>query len=160
MPDIYTQPWYEAVKDTINQEVTKLKDIPDGKWVLAVEIVADGVSPYVGGGADGAANLTATGADERHFLIEISDGRCNWYKEVEGDYGDVELSYRFRGPATVFDEIAAGITDPIDAALKGAVKVRGDMRLLMRQAKHVKVLLEAYSKAVDTSWPKGKPPYA
>jgi hypothetical protein len=29
----------------------------------------------------------------------------------------------------------------------------------MRQAEMVQVLLEAYSQGVDTTWPKGRPPY-
>ncbi len=71
----------------------------------------------------------------------------------------MKLDYRFTGPASVFDSIAAAETDPIDAALSGSIKVRGDMRFLMRQAEMVQVLLEAYSKGVDTTWPKGRPPY-
>jgi hypothetical protein len=39
------------------------------------------------------------------------------------------------------------------------VKVRGDMRFLMRQAELVKVLLEAYASGVETVWPQGQPPY-
>ena len=70
-----------------------------------------------------------------------------------------ELNYRFTGPGSVFDSIAAGTSDPIDAALTGTIKVRGDMRFLMRQAEMVQVLLKAYSQGVDTTWPKGRPPY-
>ena len=39
------------------------------------------------------------------------------------------------------------------------VEARGDMRFLMRQAEMVQVLLKAYSQGVDTTWPKGRPPY-
>lgn len=147
MSEIYTGPWYDEVRDAINARVASMTDLPAGTWMVKIEIVGDGVSPYVASEA------------ERHFLVRIDEGRCSWYREVEGDDPTVALSYRFRGPAAVFDEIAAGIADPIDAALRGLVKVRGDMRFLMRQAEHVTVLLEAYANGVDTSWPLGQPPY-
>lgn len=146
MPDIYTPEWYEAVQTAINDKVTTLKGVPDGGFNVAVEIVGDGTSPYVAEGS------------ERHFLIRIERGQCSWYREIDGE-PDVALDYRFRGPATVFDEIAASLVDPIDAALHGTVKVRGDMRFLMRQAELVKVLLEAYTAGVETTWPAGQPPY-
>ena len=147
MPDIYTTEWYEAVQQAINARVTTLKGVPDGAWTCRVEIAGDGASPYV------------PAAEERHFLVRIERGQCIWYREVETDDESTELDYRFHGPATVFDEIAAGLSDPIDAALQGTVKVRGDMRFLMRQAELVQTLLEAYSTGVETLWPEGPPPY-
>jgi|ERR1039458_225588 putative sterol carrier protein len=148
MADIYTPDWYEEVRDAMNARVATMKDPPGGELQIKVEIYGDGVSPYVAEGS------------ERHFLVRIEDGRCAWYREVEGDDPAVKLDYRFRGPGNTFDEIAAGLEDPITAALHGTVKVRGDMRFLMRQAEHVKVLLEAYATGVQTSWPLGRPPYA
>ncbi len=152
MPDIYTTEWYESVRDAINAGVGQLRSVPEGRFVVAVEVVGDGVSPYVGAGA------------ERRFLMEIDEGTCLWYRELaEGDderaHLDARIDYRFRGPATVFDEIAAGLVDPVDVALRGAVTVKGDMRLLLRNAEHVASLLEAYTNAVSTSWPLGQPPY-
>lgn len=147
MPDVYTEPWYVAVQEAINAAASTLPDVPADAFNLAAEIVGDGASPYVAAG------------QVRRFLIRIEGGRCAWYREVESDDPSVVLDYRFTGPATVFDEIAAGLVDPIGVALSGAVKVRGDMRFLMRQAQMVQVFLEAYSKAVDTTWPAGAPPY-
>jgi putative sterol carrier protein len=82
-----------------------------------------------------------------------------WYREVAPEDDSAYLEYRFRGPAAAFDEIAAGLTDPIEAALTGTVRMRGDMRFLMRHAELVKALLEAYAADVTTTWPKGQPPY-
>lgn len=150
MPEIYTEEWYGAVANAINERVASMEGLPDGAWTVAVDIEGDGVSPYVSWGGS------------RHFLIRIEDGHCAWYREVpeaaQSD-GETRLDYRFVGPAQAFDSVAAGLLDPVDAALSGAIKVRGDMRFLMRQAEHVQVLLEAYSKGVETSWPKGAPPY-
>lgn len=147
MPDIYTTPWYEAVKVAINEAVAKVPDAPDDSFTVQAEIVGDGQSPYV---ADG---------DTLRFLIRLEGGLCAWYREIDEDDPSVKLDYRFTGPASTFDTIAAAALDPIDAALSGAIKVRGDMRFLIRQAGLVQVLLEAYSKGVDTTWPQGKPPY-
>lgn len=150
MPEIYTPEWYEAVKHAINVKVVDMSGVPAGTWHVAIDIVGDGRSPYVAEG------------DERNFVVRIDDGRCAWYREISGDdTGDPEirLDFRFRGPAEAFDRIAAGLLDPIDAALQGTVKAKGDMRFLMRQAEHVQVLLGAYTNGVETLWPQGSPPY-
>jgi putative sterol carrier protein len=145
MADVYTEEWIQAVRAAINAKVANLRDVPEGSILIAIDIVGDGVSPYVEAG------------EERHFLVQIDDGHCSWYREGEADETQ-ELSFRFLGPATTFDEVAAGLLDPIDAALRGNIRVRGDMRFLMRQADHAKALLEAYG-TIDTTWPKGGPPY-
>lgn len=152
MVNIYTPAWYDTVRSTINAKVAELEERPEGGFTVAVDIQGDGVSPYFPD--DGA----------RHFLIRIADGHCEWYREMEstepGTFDhDEELDYRFIGPGAVFDEIAAGVADPIDVALGGQVKVRGDMRFLMRQADVVQVLLAAYTSGVETDWPSGRPPY-
>ncbi len=151
MPDAYSSEWYEAVRTAINTRVTTMSSLPEGTWHVAVDIEGDGVSPYV------------SSAGSRHFLIRIEDGHCAWYREEDGpaqSSPELRLDYRFVGPAAVFDDIVAGRIDPIDAALRGNIKVKGDMRFLMRQAEHVQVLLDAYVNGVDTNWPKGAPPYA
>lgn len=147
MPDVYTTPWYESVKEAINTAVAKIPNAPTDSFTIQVEIAGDGKSPYV---ADGKT---------LRFLIRLEQGQCDWYREIDEDDPSVKLDYRFTGPASVFDEIAAAKSDPIDAALSGSIKVRGDMRFLMRQAEMVQVLLEAYSNGVDTTWPSGMPPY-
>ena len=152
MPDIYTPSWYEEVKEAMNESASRLTGVPDGSFVVAIEIGGDGMSPYV--------DISGL----RRFLIKIDQGKCQWYREIASKEEETELSnggvnFRFTGPATTFDEIAAGLLDPIDAALKGLVKVRGDMRFLMRHSEHVKALLDAYSRNVITLWPQGMPPY-
>lgn len=147
MPDVYTTDWYEAVKVAINAAVATIPEAPTDSFTIQVEIVGDGASPYVASG------------DMLRFLIRLENGQCAWYREIDADDPSVKLDYRFTGPATVFDGIAAAEEDPIDAALSGAIKVRGDMRFLMRQAEMVQVLLDAYSRGVDTLWPQGRPPY-
>ena len=44
--------------------------------------------------------------------------------------------------------------------IKGAIKIKGDMRVLMQNAELVNVLSEIYQREVETDWPKGRPPYA
>lgn len=148
MPDIYTPDWYEAVRDAINAHVSEMSGLPDGAWNIAIDIIGDATSPYVDEGS------------QRNFVARIENGHCAWYREVGDDGPGVKLDFRFTGPATVFDEIAAGQLDPIDAALRGTIKAKGDMRFLMRQAEHVQVLLSAYTDGVETLWPQGAPPYS
>ncbi len=151
MPDVYTDPWFDAVRNAINAKVATMPALPGGVLHIAVDIEGDGQSPYVGAG------------EARHFLIRLDDGHCAWYREVPeaaASTPEARLDFRFVGPAATFDDVVAGLLDPIDAALKGAIRVKGDMRFLMRQAEHVQVLLDAYTHDVETSWPKGAPPYA
>ncbi len=151
MPDVYTDEWYDAVTEAINARVSTMDDLPGEVLHIAVDIEGDGASPYVGDG------------ESRHFLVRIAAGRCEWYREIpEAARSDAEtrLDYRFVGPASVFDAVVAGHTDPIDAVLSGTISVRGDMRFMMRQAEQVQVLLDAYTHGVHTEWPKGSPPYA
>ena len=147
MPDVYTMDWYEAVKVAINTRVATMAKVPKDEFTIAVEIVGDGKTPYVAEG------------DVRRFLIRLEAGQCAWYRELDEDDPSVKLDYRFTAPATVWEGVAAGQNDPIKSGLRGEIKVRGDMRFLMRQAEMVQVLLEAYSQGVDTTWPKGRPPY-
>lgn len=151
MPDVYTDEWYEAVATAINERVAGMPGLPEGALHVAIDIEGDGASPYV------------DAVSARHFLIRIADGKCDWYREVSEaakSDGEVHLDFRFVGPASTFDAVIAGHMEPIDAALTGAIHVKGDMRFLMRQAEHVQVLLEAYTNGVETEWPKGAPPYA
>jgi putative sterol carrier protein len=151
MADVYTPDWYDQVTNAINTRVASMTGLPPETLHIAVDIDGDGVSPYVDGGSS------------RHFLIRIANGACEWYREVPEaaqSTDDIKLDFRFVGPAAEFDAVVAGLIDPIDAALGGVIKVRGDMRFLMRQAEHVQVLLDAYTHGVQTDWPKGAPPYA
>ena len=46
------------------------------------------------------------------------------------------------------------------AGLKGTIKIAGDMRILIKHAELVNVVQEVYTREVETTWPKGKPPYS
>jgi putative sterol carrier protein len=149
MPDIYTEAWYEALKSLINQNEVIAAKSPKGRWTAAIEITGDGKSPYV------------PQDSTKRFVVHLEDGKCIWYKELPADDtgAEFDLDYRFTGAASVFDEIAAGISDPIDAGLDGRIRIKGDMRFLLRQAELVKEILEIYQRDLETTWPKGKPPY-
>lgn len=153
MPDVYSPEWYEAVREAINERARTARRVPEGRFLVAVEIEGDGASPYVPAGGS------------RRFVLEIVEGSCTWYRELAPDEEERvvagrRVDYRFRGPASVFDGVAAGELDPIDAVLRGSIAVRGDLRLLLREAEQVQALLEAYTSGVDTTWPQGRPPYA
>ena len=64
------------------------------------------------------------------------------------------------GPATVFKGVSTGLVDPMEAGLKGAIKITGDMRIPIKHAKLVNVVHEVYAREVETTWPKGKHPYS
>ena len=117
MADVYTPDWYDQVVAAINTRVASMTGLPPETLHIAVDIEGDGRSPYV------------DAASSRHFLIRIAEGHCEWYREVPEaaqSTPDIKLDYRFVGPAAEFDAVVAGLVDPIDAALGGVIKVRGE----------------------------------
>ncbi len=148
MPAIYTSDWYEAMVAFANGQKDLSRKVPGGEWRFAVELRGDGLSPYVPQGTT------------KHFFIRFLDGKVAECREADGPIPGKQLNYRISGPAHVFEGIAAGIVDPVEAGLGGALSIRGDMRFLMQNADMANVIFEIYKQSAMTEWPKGKPPYA
>ena len=147
MPAIYTTEWYEELRELLNRNPEVEKNAPRGKYRVLAEILGDGGSPYL------------TDGEQRFFTVDLTDGKCTEYQEVPEAPPRREFDFIFEVPASVFEGIAAGLVDPVNAGLKGTIKITGDMRILIRHADLVNVLYDVYSRDVDTSWPRGRPPY-
>jgi putative sterol carrier protein len=147
MPDIYTKNWYDALQDLINRNPDVEKSAPRGLYKMLAEIRGDSASPYVGEG------------ERLYFVVHLDDGKCTQYFELDEAPPRKEFDFIFEFPASVFEGVSAGIVDPIGAGLKGTLKITGDMRILIRHAELVNLLHEVYAREVETSWPKGTPPY-
>jgi putative sterol carrier protein len=93
------------------------------------------------------------------FVARLEDGKCTEYDEVGEAPPRKEFDFIFEFPASTFEGVAAGNVDPIGAGLKGTIKITGDMRVLIKHADLVNVLHEVYAREVQTTWPKGSPPY-
>ncbi len=148
MTAIYTTEWYEELKTLLNTNPEVVKKAPPGNYKVLAEIKGDATSPYLGEGA------------VRYFIVHLSDGKCTEYLEVSEPTQRKEFDFIFVLPATVFEGVAAGLVDPVDAGLKGTIKITGDMRILIKHADRVNVLYDVYAREVETAWPKGKPPYS
>ena len=147
MAEIYTKEWYETLQTLVNSRDDISKRAPQGQWRICVEVMGDEKSPYI------------PGEQAKYFFVLFDKGKCQKYEELPQTMDGKGLDFRFTGPATVFEEIAAGHRDFIEAGLKGAIKIRGDMRIFMQNAELVKIMADLYSQQVETAWPKGKPPY-
>jgi len=147
MAEIYAKEWYETIKALVNSRDDIAARAPQGQWRICVEILGDAQSPYI---PDGQA---------KYFFVLFDKGKCREYEELSETMDGKGLDFRFTGPATVFEEVAAAQRDFIEAGLRGAIKIRGDMRIFMQNAELAKIMAELYSQQVDTEWPKGKPPY-
>ncbi len=147
MSVIYSEDWYDDMKALINRSEELRMLAPPDRMVLCLEVEGDGVSPYVP--ADGAL----------YFQLAIEAGRVEVFRPLAERFSGKGLDFRFTAPASVWESVAAGETDPITAGLRGVIKVRGDMRFLMENADAVKLLIDLYGHQVDTEWPQGKPPY-
>lgn len=147
MPAIYTKQWYDDLKELLNRNEEVAKNAPRGRYKALAELRGDGRSPYL------------TNGQKLFFVVHLDDGRCAEYYEVAEPPPRKEFDFIFEVPATAFEEIAVGLADPVEAGLKGTIKITGDMRILIKHAELVNVLHDVYSREVQTTWPKGKPPY-
>jgi putative sterol carrier protein len=148
MPAIYTKEWYEELKDLLNRNEEVEKNAPRGKIKVLAELRGEGQSPYL------------TDGQRLFFVVNLDDGKCIDYSEVAEPPPRKEFDFIFEVPATVFEGVSAGVVDPIEAGLKGTIKITGDMRILIKHAEVVNVVHEVYAREVETTWPKGKPPYS
>ena len=116
MSVIYSEAWYADMKELINGSEELRKIAPPNRIVLCLEVEGDGKSPYVP--ADGAF----------YHQLEIEAGRVEAFRPLPERFSGKGLDFRFTAPASVWESVAAGDTDPITAGLRGVIKVRGDMR--------------------------------
>jgi putative sterol carrier protein len=147
MPAIYTNDWYNALQEMLNRNPNVEKNAPRGQYKMLAEIRGDGPSPYLGEG------------ERLYFAVQFDDGKCTEYYELREEPPRKDFDFIFEFPATVFEGVAAGIVDPIEAGLKGTIKITGDMRILIKRADLVNVLHKVYASEVETAWPNGRPPY-
>jgi hypothetical protein len=147
MPAIYTDEWYKAMFELANSRDDLAEKAPPGEWKVVVEVTGNGKSPYIPVG------------EERIFYIRLRDGKVVEYHQSPERVPGKGLHYRITGPAHIFEGIAAGILDPVEAGLNGSLAIRGDMRLFIQNAELVNVIFEIYTQTGLTEWPKGKPPY-
>lgn len=147
MPDIYTSEWYDTLKETLNRSDDVTKKAPRGHLKVLGQVNGDGVSPYLGNG------------ESRWFAVDLVDGQCTSYVEMKEAPVKRDFDFTLELPAGLFESVVANLVDPVQAGLKGDIKIVGDMRILIQNAELVNVLSEIYAQELDTSWPKGKPPY-
>ena len=145
MPAIYTTEWYEALKKLLNENPDVDKNSPRGTFHVLAKIVGDARSAYL-----------ATG-ELRNFVVLFADGKCLEYRQTDTPPPRKDFEFIFEFPASIFEEVAAGQIDLIDAGLKGKIKITGDMRILIRHAELVNVIYGVYAREIETTWPKGKP---
>jgi len=145
MPEIYTNAWYEALEKLLNENPEIDKNAPRGTFHVLAKIIGDAASLYI------------PPAEVRNYVVLFADGKCLEYRQVDIAPPRKDFDYIFELPASVFEGVAAGLIDLIDAGLKGKVKITGDMRILIRHAELVNVLYSVYAREVETTWPKGKP---
>jgi hypothetical protein len=147
MAAIYTEEWIAALFEWVNSQNGISTQVPGGEWCVALEVVGDGLSPYVPHG------------EARHFFVRIQDGKVVECQERQERVPGKGLQFRFTGPAHIYEGVAAGLVDPVVAGLEGAITVRGDMRLLIQNAELATRIFKKLGENNSTEWPKGKPPY-
>jgi hypothetical protein len=144
---VFSQPWLDQWGAAINADPALSERAPEGVWRIHMRADADGLSPYVPPG------------ETMHLMIHLEDGRCTRLERTAQPPGPRDLDFRFTGSATTFEEIAAGLRDPIEAGLEGDIKIAGDMGFLLRHAELVQELVKVYTGELETDWPLGRPPY-
>jgi putative sterol carrier protein len=145
MPAIYTTEWYEALKELLNRNPDVEKNAPRGRYHVLARINGD------------PRSLDLPPGEVRNFVVVFENGKCLEYRQVETAPPRKEFDFIFELNGSVFEGIAAGLIDLIDAGLKGSIKITGDMRILIKHAELVNALYDVYSREVQTVWPNGKP---
>jgi putative sterol carrier protein len=147
MPDIYTAAWYESLKEILNRSEQVIQKSPSGLLHVLAEIKGDDASPYLA-------------ADEvRRFVVDLDHGRCTEYREMAEAPSRRDFDFTLELTASLFEGIVANQADPVKAGLKGDIRIIGDMRILIQHADLVEALRQIYVRELETTWPKGKPPY-
>ena len=147
MPAIYTSEWYDSLKELLNRSDEVADNAPRGVWNFLAEIKGDGASLYLAPG------------EVKRFAIAFKDGKCDSYRELVDVPPRKDFQFILELPATLFESIVANLADPVAEGLKGAIRITGDMRMVMQHAELVNILSKIYQREVNTDWPKGKPPY-
>lgn len=147
MPEIYTSAWYDSLRDILNRSEEVVKMAPSGHWRVLAEIRGDDASPYLELG------------ETKRFVLDFVDGRCTEYRELSEPAVKRDFDFTMELPATLFEGIVANQVDPVKAGLQGDIRIIGDMRILIQHAELVNVLHDIYVRDVETTWPKGQPPY-
>jgi len=62
MPVIYTEEWIAAMFKLVNSQSNISAQLPGGEWCVALEVVGDGISPYVPRG------------ETLNFFVRLQDG--------------------------------------------------------------------------------------
>ncbi len=87
MADIYTQEWYEGLKEILNRSDQVTKNAPRGLWHVLAEIKGDSVSPYLEHG------------QVKRFAIVLEDGRCSSYQELDDPPARKDFEFILELPA-------------------------------------------------------------
>src|ERR1035441_3134393 len=111
MPAIYTTEWYEAIKKLLNDNPEVDKNSPRGTFHVLAKIVGDARSVYL------------PVAQLRNFVVLFTDGKCLEYRQADAPPPRKDFEFIFELPASVFEEVAAGPIDLIDAGLKGRIQI-------------------------------------
>ena len=147
MPTIYTKEWYESLKEILNRSDNVTKNAPAGLWKVLGEVRGDDTSPYLKTG------------EVKRFTVYFQDGKCTEYVELDEAPPRHEFDFILELPAALFESVVANQVDPVQAGLKGDIKITGDIRMLIQNAELVNVLRDIYAQEADTDWPHGQPPY-
>jgi hypothetical protein len=144
---VFSQGWLDQWAALINSDETLPGRAPAGLWRIHMRVEGDSISPYVAEG------------EVLHLMIHIEDGRCTRLERAAEGPGPRDLDFRFSGPAHIFEEVSAGLRDPVEAGLQGHIKIAGDMGFLLKQAELTQEIVELFMSRMETDWPEGKPPY-
>jgi len=120
--------WGEALKDVINSDPEIQKAGKDFE-------------------ADAVLVIEPAGAYKQRFLVYVKgrDGRVEEIKEVK-DPSEVPAKFVFTSDYLTWKSIMKGETDPMKMLLTGKVKVKGDMKELLKRAKDQQLMMKALSK--------------
>lgn len=144
MPVVNTQEWYEALARALNSSKEYEEAAADWEGDLIFIVEGDDQSPY-----------TPVG-EKLMFYIDLYHGKVRSWRKLEREE-DVQVAYKIRGPASVWEEILCGLAEPTQSLLQGRLQIEGDMARILRSVQSLQAMVDILN-VVPTEWPKGRPP--
>ena len=132
---LFTQPWADALRDTVNAS-DAFRRVGAG-WGWPVALVLDRAPAL---GYDGDTTL----------LVELAGGACQRAELVE--LASVEAPFVIAGPYEIWKEVVSGRLDPIAAIMRRQMRLKGPIATLVQHFATAKALVECAS-MVPTRFP-------
>jgi putative sterol carrier protein len=138
VPEFPSDEWFRRYVDAINasEDYERFARDWEGDVVIRVQAEPDKGVPH-----------------DIHLLLDLWHGRCRGGGIVEAGRGD-EAEFLVSAPYSRWRQVIEGSLEPVRGLMQGKLKVRGDLRKILRYVRATQELARLTRK-VETTFPSG-----